>query len=105
MPRAPILSMIYVTSHGDAATELRIAKRGAGNRRQRPRNRQNRHFRFMTCRDIQCRKRKQGAYMLWKITAKELTNWADNRVSQGDLPELIRRLIHSTIPSSKISSH
>ena len=40
--------------------------------------------------------------MLWKITAKELTNWADNRVSQGDLPELIRRLIHSTIPSSKI---
>ena len=41
--------------------------------------------------------------MLWKITAKELTNWADNRVSQGDLPELIRRLIHSTIPSSRIS--
>ena len=41
--------------------------------------------------------------MLWKITANELTNWADNRVSQGDLPELIRRLIHSTIPSSDIS--
>ena len=41
--------------------------------------------------------------MLWKITANELTNWADNRVSQGDLPELIRRLIHSTIPSSRIS--
>ena len=40
--------------------------------------------------------------MLWKITANELTNWAGNRVSQGDLPELIRRLIHSTIPSSKI---
>ena len=60
MPRAPILSMIYVTfAHGDAATELPIAKRGAGNRRQRPRNRQNRHFRFMTCRDIQCRKRKK----------------------------------------------
>ena len=41
--------------------------------------------------------------MFWKITANELTNWADNRVSQGDLPELIRRLIHSTIPSSRIS--
>ena len=24
MPRAPILSMIYVTSHGDAAAELRF---------------------------------------------------------------------------------
>ena len=40
--------------------------------------------------------------MFWKITAKELANWADNRVSQGELPELIRRLIHSTIPSGEI---
>ena len=40
--------------------------------------------------------------MLWKITADELMSWANSRVSQGDLPELIRRLIHSTIPSSKI---
>ena len=40
--------------------------------------------------------------MFWKITANELANWADNRVSQGDLPELIRRLIHSTIPSGEI---
>ena len=43
--------------------------------------------------------------MLWKITADELMSWANSRVSQGDLPELIRRLIHSTIPSSKILSH
>ena len=40
--------------------------------------------------------------MLWKITADELMSWANSRVSQGELPELIRRLIHSTIPSSKI---
>ena len=41
--------------------------------------------------------------MLWKITADELMSWANSRVSQGELPELIRRLIHSTIPSSDIS--
>ena len=41
--------------------------------------------------------------MLWKITANELRSWANRRVSQGELPELIRRLIHSTIPSSDIS--
>ena len=43
------------------------------------------------------------AHMFWKITANKLMSWANRRVSQGELPELIRRLIHSTIPSSRIS--
>ena len=41
--------------------------------------------------------------MFWKITADKLMSWANRRDSHGYLPELIRRLIHSTIPSSDIS--
>ena len=43
------------------------------------------------------------AHMFWKITANKLMSWANRRDSHGYLPELIRRLIHSTIPSSDIS--